>query len=263
MGVDKGIGSTLREARKRRGVDLAEVEATTKIRLRYLRAIENEEWDVLPGGAYTRAFIRTYATYMGLDGERLADEFRREAPRASAEVVARAEPPSPRRFPQRPRRIALGGSGGGGLKPSAWTVVAALGAIALVVAIALAIGGGGNGSPSNLKHRGKQARQSIQRERVAERKGVALKVQADGEIWVCLLDASDQPLIDGQILEGGMEEGPFHSGAYTISLGNGELTMLIDGRRTEIPPTAEPVGYRISSRGELTQLEEAERPTCT
>ena len=47
--------------RNRRKIDLSEVEAATKIRVRYLRAIENEEWDVLPGGIYTRGFIRTYA----------------------------------------------------------------------------------------------------------------------------------------------------------------------------------------------------------
>ena len=48
--MDTGIGATLREARNRRKVDLSEVEAAIKIRVRYLQAIENEEWDLLPGG---------------------------------------------------------------------------------------------------------------------------------------------------------------------------------------------------------------------
>ena len=67
--MDTGIGAALRGARNRRNVDLSEVAASTKIRGRYLRAIENEEWDTLPGGAYTRGFNRTYAGYLD-QGER-------------------------------------------------------------------------------------------------------------------------------------------------------------------------------------------------
>ena len=93
-----GIGATLREARNRRKVELSEVEAETKIRARYLRAIEAEDWDALPGGAYARGFIRTYAAYLGLDGERLAERVpaRRSrqppigAPAAAARRRARA-----------------------------------------------------------------------------------------------------------------------------------------------------------------------------
>ena len=62
--------------------------------MRYLRALENEEWDVLPGGAYTRSFIRTYATFLGLDGERLADTYRREF-----EQTAGGAPLAPRAGP--------------------------------------------------------------------------------------------------------------------------------------------------------------------
>ena len=71
--MQSGIGSTLREARKRRKIELSEVEAATKIRPAYLRAIEAEDWDALPGDAYARGFVRTYAAYLGLDGARLAD----------------------------------------------------------------------------------------------------------------------------------------------------------------------------------------------
>src|SRR5436189_4684173 len=87
------IGPTLREARMRREIDLDEVEAQTKIRVRYLSALENEEWDVLPGGPYTRSFIRTYASFLGLEGERLADEFRMEREALAEQRPAKAEPP--------------------------------------------------------------------------------------------------------------------------------------------------------------------------
>ena len=77
-----------------------------------------------------------------------------------------------------------------------------------------------------------------------------------------MLDAKGKPLVDGQILEAGAEEGPFHSGSFTVSFGNGEVSMLIDGKEAEIPATSSPIGYSIDSSGSLTELAEAERPTC-
>jgi transcriptional regulator with XRE-family HTH domain len=69
------IGDALRRTRTRRGIDIAEVEAATKVRAKYLRALENEEWDVLPGSAYTKGFLRTYADYLGLQGQQFVDEY--------------------------------------------------------------------------------------------------------------------------------------------------------------------------------------------
>jgi hypothetical protein len=69
------IGSSLREARIRRGLELAQVERDTKIRTRYLAALENEDFDALPGPAYARGFLRTYADYLGLEGQRFVDEY--------------------------------------------------------------------------------------------------------------------------------------------------------------------------------------------
>ena len=71
------IGSTLREARMRARIDISEVEASTKIRAKYLRAIENEEWDLLPGPVYVKSFLKTYGDYLGLDSRLLVDEFKR------------------------------------------------------------------------------------------------------------------------------------------------------------------------------------------
>src|SRR5258707_705455 len=65
------IGETLREARMRAKIDISEVEASTKIRAKYLRALENEDWDLLPGSTFVRSFLRTYADYPGLDRLRL------------------------------------------------------------------------------------------------------------------------------------------------------------------------------------------------
>src|SRR6476620_2296967 len=65
--VMPGIGETLREARTAAGIQLDDAERTSRIRIRYLDALENEEWDVLPGDAYVRGFLHTYADFLGLD----------------------------------------------------------------------------------------------------------------------------------------------------------------------------------------------------
>ena len=75
MGV---IGDTLAEARTRRAVDLEEVQAVTGIRPRYLRAIEEEDWDALPEEFYARSFIRKYAQFLDVDPEPLVEEYRRQ-----------------------------------------------------------------------------------------------------------------------------------------------------------------------------------------
>lgn len=69
------IGSNLREARGRRGLPLAQIDADTHIRTRYLKALEDERFDLLPGEAYVRGFLRTYADYLGLDADLFVDEY--------------------------------------------------------------------------------------------------------------------------------------------------------------------------------------------
>src|ERR687890_1021568 len=70
------IGATLREARMRQRIDISEEEVETKIRAKYLRALENEEWDLLPGPTYVKSFLRTYAEALDLDAKLLVDEYK-------------------------------------------------------------------------------------------------------------------------------------------------------------------------------------------
>ena len=70
------IGASLREARMRARIDVSEIEAQTKIRAKYLRALENEEWDLLPGPTYVKSFLRTYAEALDLDAKLLVDEYK-------------------------------------------------------------------------------------------------------------------------------------------------------------------------------------------
>ena len=77
------IGQTLRETRMRNRIDITEVEAGTKIRAKYLRALENEEWDLLPGPTFVKTFLRSYADYLGLDSRMLVEEYKQRYERPS------------------------------------------------------------------------------------------------------------------------------------------------------------------------------------
>jgi cytoskeleton protein RodZ len=88
------IGNSLREARVRQGLDFPELEQGTKIRGKYLRALEDEQFDVLPAQTYVKGFLRSYAEHLGLDGQLYVDEYN------SRYVVGEDDQPA------RPRRSA-------------------------------------------------------------------------------------------------------------------------------------------------------------
>jgi cytoskeletal protein RodZ len=92
------IGNSLREARVRRRVDFNQAELATKIRVKYLRALEDERFDELPSPTYVKGFLRTYAEYLGLDGQLYVDEFN------SRFVAGEEQDARPRRSSVRPER---------------------------------------------------------------------------------------------------------------------------------------------------------------
>lgn len=116
------IGTSLREARLRQGIDLPRVEADTKIRAKYLRALEDEKFDVLPAETYVKGFLRTYAEYLGLDGELYVDEF-------NSRFATDEEPvlPAASSRPSRPRPVE-----------SNFVVVALAGIVAVTVLVVVA-----------------------------------------------------------------------------------------------------------------------------
>jgi cytoskeleton protein RodZ len=76
------IGDTLREARSRKGLSLRDVEDATKIRLRYLQALENDDFEMIPGPTFVKGFMRTYGAFLGLDADLLVNEYRSRYERA-------------------------------------------------------------------------------------------------------------------------------------------------------------------------------------
>jgi hypothetical protein len=92
------IGNSLREARVRQGLDYPEIELATKVRAKYLHALEDEQFELLPAQPYVKGFLRTYAEFLGLDGQLYVDEYN------SRYVVDAIEEIAPRRASPRSRQ---------------------------------------------------------------------------------------------------------------------------------------------------------------
>jgi len=104
------IGSSLREARTRQGLDFPELEELTKIRPKYLRALEDEQFEILPAPTYVRGFLRSYAEALGLDGQPFVDEYNSRFAIGEDDVpvrVRRAPQPRSRDRSARESRIAI------------------------------------------------------------------------------------------------------------------------------------------------------------
>ena len=131
------IGNSLREARVRRGIDFAQAETATKIRGKYLRALEDEQFALLPAQTYVKGFLRTYAEYLGLDGQLYVDEFNSRFVAGTDEHEPRARR-SAARQPQQRRHRRLETN----------VVLVALAAIAVLTVIVIsAWKASGGGSP--------------------------------------------------------------------------------------------------------------------
>jgi cytoskeletal protein RodZ len=136
------IGNTLREARLRQDLDFPEIELGTKIRAKYLRALEDEQFDVLPSPTYVKGFLRTYAEYLGLDGQLYLDEYNSRFLVASAEDEVAQRPRRSRARPRRERRVE---------RNAIVLAILGLGIVTALVFAAWQFGGGSSPSIPNLK----------------------------------------------------------------------------------------------------------------
>jgi Helix-turn-helix domain len=129
------IGNSLREARLRQGLEFPEIEQSTKIRGKYLRALEEEQFDVLPAQTYVKGFLRSYADYLGLDGQLYVDEFNSR--------YVRGELEDEEERPLRPR-VARPSRGGAFQNKAVMLTVAVIAGLTLFVFVAAKWGGPGD-----------------------------------------------------------------------------------------------------------------------
>jgi cytoskeleton protein RodZ len=134
------IGNSLREARVRQGLDYPQIELATKVRAKYLRALEDEEFGVLPAQPYVKGFLRTYAEFLGLDGQLYVDEYNsRFVSEGFDEVPLGVRRMSPRIRQERnvERRVLL-------------LALAGIAVLTALVIVAWKYGGGDSGTPAVL-----------------------------------------------------------------------------------------------------------------
>jgi cytoskeleton protein RodZ len=264
------IGATLREARMRARIDINEVEARTKIRAKYLRAIENEEWDLLPGDVYTRSFLRTYGDFLGLDSRALIDDFRR---RYEHPPDHDARPMTPRRRErERHRRLSVPPWALIGLvllavvvalyfvaRRSGETPTATLGARPPAQLHRRGHGGGGGATGTG----GSVANGSTGRVTRPRATSVSLQIVPTGQVYVCLVDArTGRMLIPGRIFGPGQTVPVQRAPSMLLTLGNAAATMKVNGRPIAIAPSSTAIGYRLTPHGH-SRLAPAQEPRCT
>jgi cytoskeleton protein RodZ len=266
------IGSTLREARMRARIDISEIEAETKIRAKYLRALENEEWNLLPGPTYVRSFLRTYAEALGLDAKLLLEEYKLRHERPSDHDLMPIAPPGRRQAAQRGRGRPPRGV-------PAWAIVGVivLGILAALYALGQN-GGDDGGTPAatttkptrTTTTRAKPVSAAQRKRRAARRRRAAARAKivrlqvlptGPGPVFVCLEAAGDRRLIPGANLPPTSSATTYRSSRFRVTLGNGNVRLRIDGRVRDVPEVRNGVGYEITKKRVRT-LSTAARPSC-
>ncbi|MGI8556709.1 MAG: helix-turn-helix domain-containing protein [Solirubrobacteraceae bacterium] len=250
------IGAMLREARMRAQLDVADVEARTKIRAKYLRALESEEWHLVPGPTYVKSFLRTYADMLALDSKLLVEEFklRHERPseidlqpirsNTSAGRSAR-RPPGPPRIPP-------------------WGIAAGVVALLVVILAVLGSGGGGGNTPTPTPSSHVVPLTppvTLPRRTVPIPTRVEVRITPTAPVYVCLI-GDGRKVINGQILAPGVRAAAGHRAKrFLLTLGNGSVKLRAGGKNIAVPQSSNGIGYEITPKGHKV-LALGKRPTC-
>jgi Helix-turn-helix domain len=262
------IGETLRDARMRARIDVSEIEAKTKIRAKYLRALENEEWGLLPGPTFVKSFLRTYAQALGLDGKALVEEYRLSHEHLSEAAL---EPIVASPQPTRSRLPGAGGRTPGGPSRAYMVVVGVVGLMIVLLIVGLLSGGGGGSSNHTGSTASLARRHATHARRGAGRSAsrasshpavVALSLKAFAPVYVCLIGDNGRKVIPGTELQPGTSTPTYHARRFVITLGNSSLTMFVDGRARTVPPSSQAIGYSITKATGRHRLQAGQLPTC-
>jgi transcriptional regulator with XRE-family HTH domain len=233
------IGETLRDARMRRGLDIADIEQRTKIRAKYLRALEGEEWDQLPGPTFVRTFLRTYAEVVGLDAALLIEEFRVSHEPEQAELAPLTGPPAAvgrerRRPPGPPPRAAI----------AAVLVIAFVG---FLVVLGLSGDKPEDGSnPTRTTPAAERPRPRPDR-RPAPARGVTVRIAPEQPTYVCL-DTGEQSEV---LFEGTLEAARTFRDPrrLRLNLGRRAVRVSANGEPFPIDDSPEPLGLEVDRSG--------------
>jgi hypothetical protein len=251
------IGSTLREARMRDRIDISEVEAQTKIRAKYLRAIENEEWDLLPGPVYAKSFLRTYGDYLGIDSRMLLDEFKRQYERPSENDARPVGSIASRERERRGRRPAP--------RVPSWLPIAV---VVVAILVVLGVVGSLSSSPTSTtavqRHHRRARRAARRRARavpVAVRTSATLQMAATAPVYVCLVNGSGTKLINEQTFTPGQAIPAQKARKLLLTLGNASVQMKVNGKPVPVAASSTAIRLLITPTS-VAPIPATQTPTC-
>lgn len=240
------IGEVLRETRMRKRVDMSQVEAATKIRAKYLRALENEEWDMLPGPTFVKTFLRTYAEYLELDARSLVEEYKQRYERPSSGELT---PFAPMRRGNRGRRRRRLGP---------WLVL-----LLVLAAVAAGLwflgrdagdpaGGGAPSSPTPDAATGGEDAEEL----------VDLRITATRSVRVCVLDARSREVVDGRRLARGDSTPRLTGERFSVGFDGGTANMRVGDRRYDVSARTRRVGFDLRAGSAPRRLPRGRVPDC-
>jgi cytoskeleton protein RodZ len=243
------IGDTLREARMRQRLDIADVERKTKIRAKYLRALENEEFAMLPGPTFVKTFLRTYAEVLGLDPHVLVEEYRATYESRDDMELQPLGPPAVgrdrRRGPRAPGPLLLVALG----------VAVVIGAL-LVIGLVGDEGDGEGRQAADQTETQTQAETTPQRETPQRPRRVALRIAPVTETYICIdTGEGTETRFEGIITE----PQTFRGRRLRVNFGNTSVEVTKNGEPVAIEPSTEPVGFLFTPRASRA-LPLGERP---
>jgi cytoskeleton protein RodZ len=248
------IGDTLREARMRQRLDIADVEAKTKIRAKYLRALENEEFGMLPGPTFVKTFLRSYAEVLGLDPHRLVDDYRsRYEPRDEIETMQPLGPPGLGR--DRRRRAP---------PPGPWlllglAVFAVLGTLLVIGLVGEDEDGGGEAAQEETTTQPRREPRERPEPTPPPPRRVALRIAPEAETYVCIDSGAGTEIRFEGILSAPQT---FRGRRLRVNLGNTSVAVTMNGEPVDVGSGAEPVGFAFTPRS-TRPLQPSERPCIT
>ncbi|MBA2361691.1 MAG: helix-turn-helix domain-containing protein [Actinobacteria bacterium] len=240
------IGNSLREARLRQGLDFPEVEQATKIRGKYLRALEGEQFDILPGQTYVKGFLRTYSEFLGLDGELYVDEYNSRYIPGDEETPLRARSTS-----TKPRR--------GNPRVESSVVLVALAAIGILTALVVVAWQFGSNTPNTAipdfssqppaaSPTTRTKRQPRQRTAAPIARFTATAALGDCWLEVHVGSAAGQQLFQGTVPAGRTVRFAQHRRLYVLIGRPGNLRVRLNGRRVGVPDRGSPTAVLVTAK---------------
>jgi cytoskeletal protein RodZ len=222
------LGSSLRDARERKRLSFADLEQSTKVRAKYLRALEEDDFGTLPGPTYVKGFLRVYAEVLGLDGQLYVDEYNSRFVSGDEETIIR-----PRRTPP--------------ARPVRWiernAVVVALAGIAVITAVVIGAWRfvpDRSGKPT-VQPPGVPAQSRSTAKAAGSAKTLQLVLRAKANTW---LEVHNESATGRLLFQGTLERGKtqrFDGARLWLNVGApAKLAATVNGRKVTLPGSSAP-----------------------